>query len=238
MKGFYTNHERVRMHHLFPKTVSFNCFVELMQAANQPLVVFVKTCCIGQTTRISFIYSIPLRVCKYKCISRNKVFAGLAARGKLTMGYFFGFKVHFVVNDKGELLNFVIIQGNMDDRQPLKDPGFIEYLAGKLNAYNGNISQKLTELSFCDGIHLITQLRNKMKNSLMELKDIIMLRKRRIIEIMNAELKNMCQVDHPRRRFVKNFVSSLLAGPAAYSIFPEKPAITYNPVICNQLAIF
>jgi len=238
MKGFYTNHVKVHMEHLFPKTVSYNRFVELMQAANLPLAIFVKTCCMGQSTGISFIDSTPVRVCKNKRIARNKVFAGLAARGKSTMGYFFGFKVHLVVNDKGELLNFVITQGNVDDREPLKDPRFIECLAGKLYADKGYISKKLTQLLFCDGIHLITQIRNNMKNSLMELKDKILLRKRSIIETINDELKNMCQIEHSRHRSVSNFVSNLLAGLAAYSFFPKKPAIKYDPVISNQLAIF
>ena len=126
-----------------------------MQAANLPLAVFVKTHCMGKSTGISFIDSTLVRVCKNKRISRNKIFAGLAARGKSTMGYFFGFKVHLVVNNKGELLNFVITRGNVDDRQPLKDPRFIETLAGNLYADKGYVCKKLTELLFSDGIHLM-----------------------------------------------------------------------------------
>jgi len=64
--------------------------------------------------------STPLRVCKNKRISRNKVFEGIAKLGKSTMGFFFGFKLHLPINDKGELLNFILIAGNVDDRQPLK----------------------------------------------------------------------------------------------------------------------
>jgi len=238
MKGFYINYVKVHMIPLFPNTVSYNRFVELMQAANLPLAVFVKNHCMGESTGISFIDSTPVRVCNNKRIPRNKVFADIATRGKSTMGYFFGFKVHLVVNDKGELLNFVITQGNVDDRQPLKDPKFIESITGKLYADKGYISQKLTELLFSDGIHLITQIRNNMKNSLMELKDKILLRKRSIIETINDELKNMCQIEHSRHRSFSNFVSNLLAGLAAYSFFSKKPAIKYDPVYSNQIAIF
>jgi len=237
MKGFYTHYVKIHMRHLFPKTVSYNRFVELMAAANLPLALFVKTCCMGSSTGISFIDSTPLRVCKNKRISRNKVFDGVAARGKSTMGYFFGFKLHLVVNEKGELLNFMITQGNVDDRQPLKDPAFIKAITDKLYADKGYISAELTNALFCDGIHLVTQIRNNMKNCLMELKDKILLRKRSIIETINDELKNMCQIEHSRHRSIANFLSNLLAGLAAYSYFPKKPAIKYDPVHTNQLSL-
>ena len=237
IKHFYLHQVKIHMDHLFPKTVSYTRFVELMQSANLPLAVFLKTCCIGEATGISFIDSTPLRVCKNKRIPRNRVFAGVAARGKSTMGYFYGFKLHLVVNDKGEMLNFVLTRGNVDDRQPLKDPHFIEAIKGKLYADKGYISSKLTELLFCEGIHLVTQIRNNMKNCLMDLKDKIYLRKRALIETINDELKNMCQIEHSRHRSVGNFLSNLLAGLAAYSFFPKKPAIKYDPVFTNQLSL-
>ncbi len=86
----------------------------------------------GDGTGISFIDSTPIRVCKNKGIKRNKIFEGLTKVGKSTMGYFFGFKLHIVINDKGELLNFVISPSNIDDRKPLKIPSFIKALKGKL----------------------------------------------------------------------------------------------------------
>lgn len=237
MKGFYTTYVKIHMGHLFPKTVSYNRFVELMASANLPLAIFVKTCRMGCSTGISFMDSTPLRVCKNKRISRNKVFEGVAALGKSSMGYFYGFKLHLVVNDKGELLNFMITQGNVDDRQPLKDPAFIKAITGKLYGDKGYLSAALTNALFCDGIHLVTQIRNNMKNCLMELKDKILLRKRSIIETINDELKNMCQIEHSRHRSIANFLSNLLSGLAAYSFFPKKPAIKYDPIKTNQLSL-
>ncbi|WP_297335846.1 IS982 family transposase [Algoriphagus sp.] len=238
MKHFYLYYVQKHQSDLFPKTVSYNRFVELMQAATLPMSLFMKTCCLGEGTGISFIDSTPIRVCKNKRIKRNKVFEGLAQVGKSTMGYFFGFKLHIVINDKGELLNFVITPGNTDDREPLKNKSFIKALKGKIYADKGYISSQLTQVLFLDGLHLITSIRNNMKNVLMELKDKILLRKRSVIETVNDELKNICQIEHSRHRSFENFITNLIAGLIAYSFFPKKPAIKYQPLETNQLAVF
>ena len=112
------------------------------------------------------------------------------------MGYSFGFKLHIVVNDKGEILNFVITPGNVDDREPLKNIDFLNKIFGKLFADKGYIGQKLFEQLFIEGILLITGLERNMKNCLMSMNDKILLRKRSIIETINDELKNICQIEH------------------------------------------
>ncbi len=238
MKHFYLHYVQKHLDHQFPHTVSYNRFVELMQAATLPMSVFMKTCCMGEGTGISFIDSTPIRVCKNKRIKRNKVFDGLAKVGKSTMGYFFGFKLHIVINDKGELLNFAITQGNVDDREPLKNKNFIKALKGKLYADKGYVSQTLTRILFLDGLHLITSIRNNMKNTLMELKDKILLRKRSVIETVNDELKNICQVEHSRHRSFANFITNLISGLIAYSFFPKKPAIKYETTNTAQITLF
>jgi hypothetical protein len=238
MKHFYLHYVQKHLTDHFPKTVSYNRFVELMQAATLPMTIFMKTCCLGQGTGISFIDSTPIRVCKNKRIKRNKVFDGLAKVGKSTMGYFFGFKLHIVINDKGELLNFALTQGNVDDREPLKNKNFIKALKGKLYADKGYVSKTLTNILFLDGLHLITSIRNNMKNTLMELKDKILLRKRSVIETINDELKNMCQIEHSRHRSFTNFITNLISGLIAYSFFPKKPAIRYESAETTQIALF
>lgn len=238
MKHFYLFYIQKHRADLFPDTVSYNRFVELMQGATLPMSIFLKTCCMGLGTGISFIDSTPIRVCKNKRIKRNKVFQGLAQLGRSTMGYFFGFKLHIVINDKGELLNFVITPGNTDDREPLKNEAFIKALKGKLYADKGYISKELTNILFMDGLHLITSIRNNMKNVLMELKDKILLRKRSVIETVNDELKNICQVEHSRHRSFENFITNLISGLIAYFFFPKKPAIKYEPQNTAQLAVF
>jgi len=77
-----------------------------------------------------------------------------------------------------------------------------------------------------------------MKNALMELKDKIMLRKRSVIETINDELKNMCQVEHSRHRSFGNFITNILSGLIAYSFFPKKPAIKFDVEQTTQINLF
>jgi hypothetical protein len=237
-KHYYIHYVQRHMQAEFPKTVSYNRFIELSQGVIMPLTIFLKTCCGGACTGISFVDSTPIRVCKNKRIKANKVFKGIAAVGKSTMGWFYGFKLHIVINDRGEILNFLISQGNMDDREPLKSEGFLKKIFGKLFGDKGYISQNLFEILFTDGIHLVTGIRNKMKNSLMSMNDKIMLRKRSVIETINDELKNICQIEHSRHRSFTGFIVNILAGLTAYSFFPKKPSIKYQTVKTSQLYAF
>ncbi len=237
-KHYYIFYVQRHMQAEFPATVSYNRFVELSQSVIMPLTIFLKTCCQGVCTGISFVDSTPIRVCKNKRTNANKVFKGMAALGKSTVGWFYGFKLHIIINDKGEIINFMISQANMDDRTPLKSESFLKKIFGKLFGDKGYISDKLCEILFTDGIHLVTGIRNNMKNSLMTMHDKIMLRKRSVIETVNDELKNMCQVEHSRHRSFINFIVNLLSGLAAYSFFPKKPSIKYQTVKSNQISLF
>jgi hypothetical protein len=129
-----------------------------MQGSLMALVVFAKTCSLASCTGISFIDSTRIRVCGNKRIKRNKVFKDLATTGKSSIGWFHGFKLHIIINDKGEILNFCITQANVDDREPLKNEKFLKAIFGKLFGDKGYISKKLHQILFVDGIHLITKI--------------------------------------------------------------------------------
>ena len=145
------------------------------------------------------------------------------------MGWFYGFKLHFVCNDKGELLSFCLTPGNIDDH----DPKTLQSLTKKLFGDKGYISQSLFETLFNQGVHLVTGIRSNMKNRLMTLRDRILLRKRSVmviercrnIETINDILKNTCDVEHSRHRSIHNFIMNLIAALGAYSFFDKKPAI-------------
>ena len=119
----------------------------------------------------------------------------------------------------------MLTQGNVDDREPLKSDNFHKKIMGKLYGDKGYIGKDLFEKLFVDGVHLVTKIRKNMKNNLMHTYDKVMLKKRAIIETVNDELKNMCQIEHTRHRSFDNFLSNLLSGLIAYSFFPKKPSL-------------
>ena len=223
LKFFYLNYIKIHCKKEFPQTVSYNRFVELQQKALLPMVIFLQSCCLGKCTGISIIDSTPIRVCHINRGYSNKVFKGIATKGKSTIGWFFGFKLHLIINDKGEIIDFLITQANIDDREPLKNRRFHDKIFGKLFGDRGYISQDLFEQLFIDGIHLVTRIKKNMKNSLMHLHDKLMLRKRAIID--NDQLKNICQIEHTRHRSFENFIGNLMAGLIAYNFFPKKPSM-------------
>lgn len=118
--------------HLFPKTVSYNRFVELQKSVLLSLTLSIKEVLLGTCTGIAYVDSTPLRVCKHQCILIHKIFKGISQRGKCSMGWLFGFKLHLIINDKGEILNFIFTPGNVDDCEPLYSASFIENVKGTL----------------------------------------------------------------------------------------------------------
>lgn len=239
LKAFYKDYVQKYMQKDFPHTVSYNRFVELEKKVSIPLAIFVKMMCLGKCTGISFIDSTPLRSCHIKREKQHKTFKDIAQKGQCSLGWFYGFKLHLIINDKGEVLDFILTPGNVDDRDPLKSMDLHKRIFGKLFGDKGYISKNLFEQLFVDGVHLITKLKKNMKNSLMLLQDRIMLRKRALIESVNDELKNLCQIEHTRHRSFDNFVVNTLSALAAYSFFDKKPSInTVTDIVdMNKLAV-
>lgn len=225
LKSFYLNEICVNSRSLFPKVVSYNRFVELQKEAMLPLCALLKSKLLGKCTGISFADSTPLRVCREQRIRQHKVFKDLAEIGHCSMGMFYGFKLHLICNEKGDLLNFTFTPGNVDDRKPLENKRFVEVLSGKLFADRGYVSKSLFATLFADGIHLVTRLKKGMKGGLRSVADMVLLRKRAIIETVNGELKNIAQIEHSRHRSVMGFMVNALAALSAYCFFPKKPSI-------------
>jgi len=222
-KDFYKSKVLADWQDAFPNLVSYGRFVELMPWSFMALVSFLNTCCFGEVTGISFIDSTSVAVCHLKRAKAHKTFNGLAGWGKSSVGWYFGFKLHLIINDHGELLAAALTPGNTDDRKPV--PDMTQDLVGKLFGDRGYISQALFESLFERGLELITKRRKNMKNSLMPLLDKILLRKRPIIETVNDQLKNLCQIEHSRHRSPFNFLVNLVSGLIAYAYHPAKPSL-------------
>jgi len=233
-KHYYISHVMINLRRAFPELVSYNRFVELMASALSPLCCYLQTRK-GNVTDISFVDSTPIAVCHNRRIHSHKVLKELSQRGKTSMGWFYGFKLHIIINEHGDLLAFKVTPGNIDDRTPV--PDMVKNMSGKLFGDKGYISQKLFEKLMKQGVQLITKMKKNMKNKLMPLFDAILLRKRALIETVNDQLKNISQIEHTRHRSIVNFVVNLIAGLIAYTWQPKKPSLDIKNQTNGSLVI-
>ncbi|MDO5971531.1 IS982 family transposase [Flavivirga aquimarina] len=237
-KHFYTQYVCKHLGDLFPNLISYVRFNARQERILLPLMLYLKYKGLGKSRGINYIDSTLLRVCHIKREKQHRVFKGVASKGKSTMGWFFGFKLHLIVNDRGELLSFYLTKGNVDDRNIDVMSAMTKDIFGKLFGDRGYISKALAELLFQDGIQLITKIRKNMKQQNLSDVDAILLRKRALVESVNDELKNICKIEHTRHRSVKGFLVNLISGLTAYCFFPKKPSLNITPIETNQLCLW
>jgi len=222
-KTYYVMYVLGHVRREFPHAVSYQRFVELMPTAIGPLCAYVQTCH-GACTGISFVDSTALAVCHNRRIRQHRVFRNLAQRGKTSIGWFYGFKLHVVINHHGELLACQVTPGNTDDRRPV--PRLAQGVWGRLFADKGYVSQPLThELFRTRRVRLVTHVKRNMTNRLLLLQDKVLLRRRALLETMFDQLKHLLQIEHTRHRSATNFAVNLVAGLIAYCHQPSKPSI-------------
>lgn len=228
-KSYYLECVQVRMKHLFPNTVSYNRFLELREKVFFPMVCLLKNKLLSKCTGKSFVDSTTLKVCDIHRVYIHKTFKHYAIKGKSSMGWFYGFKLHIICNDKGEIINFMVTKGNVDDREPLKNKYFLKDIKGKIYADRGYVSSEIFSKLYEQGIELITKLRSNMKNKLMDIKDRILLNHRGLIESLNNKLKSGCQIEHTRHRSLGGFLTNIITSLCAYHFMPNKPHLKFNP---------
>lgn len=208
----------------FPHAVSYQRFVELIPSTVGPFCAYLPTC-FGTCTGLSFVDSTALAVCHNRRIRQHRVFRDLAQRGKTSIGWFYGFKLHVVINHRGELLACQLTPGNVDDRRPV--PKLAQRLWGRLFGDKGYLSQALTrELLETRRVRLVTHLKRNMANRLLLLHEKVLLRRRALLETVFDQLKHLLQIEHSRHRSPTNFAVNLLAGLVAYCHQPNKPSIS------------
>jgi Transposase DDE domain len=233
-KHFYLRHVKVSWRSFFPHLVSYSRFVRLISEVFFPMFCFVKEhqgICQG----IGFLDSTVLSSCHIRRASSHKTFKGMAKWGKTSTGYFFGFKLHLIINHHAEIVAFRLTSGNVDDRVPVTK--LTKNIKGKMFADRGYISQKLQKVLIENGLFLITKIKKNMKNKLMPFWDKLMLRKRGIIESVNNLLKSDCQIEHHRHRSKWNFLSNLLSGLGAYCLRKDKPRLFFPKEELAQIGL-
>ena len=157
-KSFYNQYVCVHLNDLFPDLVSYQRCVALKKKVAAPLMIFLKTKGLGKCRGISFVDSTHLKVCHNRRIHQYRTFKEAAERGFCSIGWFYGFKLHLIINDKGEIISFFLTKCNVDDIDLKVMKSMTEKMFGKLFADKGYVSKKLSDLLFGNRIQLIANL--------------------------------------------------------------------------------
>lgn len=212
----------VCLHHCkeFPRLISYDRFTALMKRTFG-IVLMMLVALRGEATDIMFADSTPYAVCKAVRRYTHKVFKGLAALSKNSVGWFYGLKLHFLFNDKGEIVRLSVTPGDVDDRKGLK--GLLKDLIAKIFGDRGYLGQKFFEELWKEGIHMVTRIRKNMKNKLMSLWDRFYLGKRMTVESIFSSIKSCGTFEHSRHRNVVNAFCHIFCALISYQLRPIKP---------------
>ena len=211
---------------LFSNPPCYDRFIQIIPSLFLSLVVMMHYMS-GKQTGVYFVDSTHFAVCKNIRINRNRTFSGLAKRGHSSIDWFYGFKLHIIINDRSEIVAIRITKGNVDDRKAFEEMVIKKGLKGKVYADKGYISKSLFTKLYKTGLQLITGIRRNMKNYLLPILDKIMLKKRFIIETIFGYLKENFNLRPNKHRSPPNFFATLFAALIAFQIKPNKPRISY-----------
>ena len=233
-KTFYIDHVKAMLSREFPNLPSYNRCIELMPRCLLGLCAFFQTIK-APCTGISFIDATALAVCHNRRIKQHRVFADTAQRGKTSVGWFFGFKLHLVINHLGGIVDCKLTAGNTDDRKPVGD--LCQHVYGMLTGDKGYLSEKLTQQLHQSGIQLLTPIRRKMKKRPKRTGfELYLLQHRALIETVIDQLKNQSQIQHTRHRSMTGFLVNLMSGLVAYALSSNKPKLSLSKVQALQVS--
>lgn len=229
---FYTEGVLKTLKTEFPKAVSYTRFVALIGSVESLMFLFTQyKCAQSLKTGTYFVDSKKLPVCFIKREKQHKVFATIAQKGKSSTGWFFGLKVHLVINDLGEIVQFAFSPANTADNNTLILNHLFNNLIGKCVGDKGYLT-KLFETFLEKGLQILTRIRSNMKNVLIPMVDKILIRKRGIIESVNDILMTICDIEHTRHRSPQNAFVSMMAAISAYAYLERKPALKVKKWLC------
>jgi hypothetical protein len=229
-KHYYNSHILGHFRGCFPKAISYNRFIALMPRTFMPLLVLSQAVR-GKRTGKYFVDSSKLQVCHNLRIWNHKVFKGLAQRGKTSTGWFFGFKLHLILNERGEIVQFCLSPGNVHDSKMVQK--MAKGLEGWLFGDKGYLSQPLSDSLAKQGLSLFTKTRKNMKPKTLSSLQKFYLSKRSLIETVIDQLKAICSIDHSRHRSPQNFLVNFLSSLLAYTFKFKKPSLNLSNLIQN-----
>jgi len=206
-----------------------------MSEMNIYLMFFMTACRLSVPTAGNYIDSKKLVVSHNRRIKNHKVHKGIAKRGKSSTGWFFGFKLHLIINHLGEIVLFQLSPGNIADN----NHKLLESIADKLECFlfgdKGYLSKIAASLKL-KGLCLITKLRKNMKNKqMLSPEQKYYMKHRGLIETVFDVMKHMLDIEHSRNRSTKNYFANVLAAIIAYTFLDKIPSIpAYIQKMGNQ----
>lgn len=216
----------------FPNLCSYSRFVSYMEQMPEYVYAMMKAMASSTPrTETYFIDSKPLAVCHNKRIHNNKVFKHIAERGKSSLGWFYGLKLHLVINSLGDIVSFEVTPGNVADNNKNLLRRVLDGLGGECYGDKGYLTGLFKEFHQ-KGLTLITKVKKNMKNRLITLHQKLILRKRGIIESVNNLLVNTCDIEHTRHRSFRNAFAHIFSALLAYSFLDNKPALILQQGLC------
>lgn len=218
-KNYYNHFLSTYYKTAFPNLPSYNRFIEIMNRVIFHLILFSQINS-GKRTGIYYIDSTCLPVCHIKRSKRHKTFEEIAQYGRTSVGWFFGLKLHMVINNLGELMAFKITSGKQNDAKA--GESIMEKLHGLMFGDKGYIGKELFFRLLEKGLKLITRGRKNMKEKIYSPFEKQLLNQRGIIETVINHFKHHYHIWHTRHRSVLNAMTHLMAGIAAYVIEPLK----------------
>ncbi|NLQ24941.1 IS982 family transposase [Shewanella sp. S-1] len=233
-KNFYIGYLAHFYKSAFPNLLSYTRFLEVIPTTLVPLCSYFASLK-SDPTGIEFVDSTSIKVCHNLRIHRHETLAGLACRGKGTMGWFYGFKLHLIVNHQGGIVAAKVTPANVHDTKPVNE--MVHSDMNKLYADKGYISKALSSELLDKGVKLVTNVRKNMKAKAMLLWDRSMLSRRFIIETINDQLKNISQIEHSRHRSVHGFMLNMIAGLIAYQLKDNKPQLNLTNAEFNAITV-
>jgi hypothetical protein len=218
-KNYYLHFLSTYYKPCFPNLPSYNRFIEIMNRVIFHLILFAQIHS-GKRTGIYYIDSTCLPVCHLKRSRRHKTFEAVAQYGRTSVGWFFGLKLHLVINDRGELIAFKITSGKQNDAKA--GESIMQKLQGFMFGDKGYIGKELFSRLLEKGLKLITRGRKNMKEKIYSSFEKQLLDKRGIIETVINHFKHHYHIWHTRHRSPLNALTHLMAGVVAYVIEPLK----------------
>ncbi len=202
----------------FKNIVSYSWFIRLNKRYMHAMLCYL-TSKMQSSHEVSYIDSTSLKACHIKRSYNHKTFKGLAEKGYTSVGWFYGFKLHLVIDIYGNIVDFCLTKGNKHDTYALDKLN--KNIKGLLFGDKGYISQKKAKELEVLSIKLITKTRRNMKPKRLSKEEQALLRCRGVIETVIGQLKEMHHIENTKIRSFEGWIMNILEQQA--EIFIHTP---------------